>query len=268
MDPHEVRAELARSDAQELLHSPSPARLAYNGPDGLPRVSPVGFLWNGEQIVVCSATTSPKVRALTSRPDVALTIDVGNTPADAKALNIRRTRECRDRRRRPGRIHQKRPPSPWVRTVSGTSSTPSARRTSRWHASASIRSGRACTTSAPAACRRHSERWWTRLKHEPPLASKIPTDSHARPPMIRRRVPDRSLQLCSGSLPGFEEAHRQRRDDRYDDVCGRDVKHPRADQWNSEQPKVRQRALVVAAIPEGDSLVVITPAAELFAVRR
>jgi HrpA-like RNA helicase len=89
MDPHEVRAELARSDAQELLHSPSPARLAYNGPDGLPRVSPVGFLWNGEQIVVCSATTSPKVRALTSRPDVALTIDVGNTPADAKALNIR-----------------------------------------------------------------------------------------------------------------------------------------------------------------------------------
>jgi Pyridoxamine 5'-phosphate oxidase len=89
MDPHEVRAELARSDAQELLHSPSPARLAYNGPDGLPRVSPVGFLWNGEQIIVCSATTSPKVRALTSRPDVALTIDVGNTPADAKALNIR-----------------------------------------------------------------------------------------------------------------------------------------------------------------------------------
>jgi len=89
MDPHEVRAELARPDAQELLHSPSPARLGYNGPDGLPRVSPVGFLWNGEQIVVCSATTSPKVRALTSRPDVALTIDVGNPPADAKALNIR-----------------------------------------------------------------------------------------------------------------------------------------------------------------------------------
>jgi hypothetical protein len=89
MDPNEVRAELARSDAQQLLHSPSPARLAYNGPDGLPRVSPVGFLWNGEQIVVCSATNSPKVRALTSRPDVALTIDVGNTPADARALNIR-----------------------------------------------------------------------------------------------------------------------------------------------------------------------------------
>ena len=188
MDPHEVRAELARSDAQELLYSPSPARLAYNGPDGLPRVSPVGFLWNGEQIVVCSATTSPKVRALTSRPDVALTIDVGNTPADAKALNIR------------GRANveivdgswtntSKRPPSSWVRTVSGTSSTPSARRTSRWHASASIRSGRACTTSAPAACRRHSERWWTRLKHEPPLATKIPTDRHARPPMTSSLSP-------------------------------------------------------------------------------
>jgi hypothetical protein len=89
MNPDEVRVELARSDAQELLHSASPARLAYNGPDGLPRVSPVGFLWNGEQIVVCSATNSPKVSALASRPDVALTIDVGNTPADAKALNIR-----------------------------------------------------------------------------------------------------------------------------------------------------------------------------------
>jgi HrpA-like RNA helicase len=89
MDPHEVRAELARSDAQELLRSPSPARLAYNGPDGLPRVSPVGFLWNGEQIVVCSATNSPKVSALTSRPDVALTIDVGSTSADARALNVR-----------------------------------------------------------------------------------------------------------------------------------------------------------------------------------
>ena len=178
MDPDEVRAELARSDAQELLHIPSPARLAYNGPDGLPRVSPVGFLWNGEQIVVCSHTTSPKVRALTSRPDVALTIDIGNTPADAKALNIR------------GRANVEivdGVPDEYIQAAAkflgedgvGTSSTPSARRTSRWHASASIRTGRACTTSAPAACRRHSEHWWTRLKHEPPLATKIPTDWHA-----------------------------------------------------------------------------------------
>ncbi|MDQ2997194.1 MAG: hypothetical protein M3R61_09095 [Chloroflexota bacterium] len=32
--------------AQELLNSNIPARLAYTGPDGFPRVIPIGFLWN------------------------------------------------------------------------------------------------------------------------------------------------------------------------------------------------------------------------------
>ena len=74
-------------DAEQLLHTPEPARLAYNGPDGFPRVIPIGFLWNGSAIVVCTAVTAPKVNALGERPNVALTIDDIGPPA--KALLVR-----------------------------------------------------------------------------------------------------------------------------------------------------------------------------------
>ena len=79
--------DLRHPDAEQLLHTPDPARLAYNGPDGFPRVIPVGFLWNGTAIVVCTAVTAPKVKALRKRPNVALTIDVIGPPA--KALLVR-----------------------------------------------------------------------------------------------------------------------------------------------------------------------------------
>lgn len=69
--------------AQELLGSPVAARLAYNGLDGLPRVVPVGFLWTGGRLVICTATTAPKVRALRARPEVAITIDRQGPPAQA-----------------------------------------------------------------------------------------------------------------------------------------------------------------------------------------
>jgi hypothetical protein len=69
--------------------SGSMARLAYNGHDGFPRVIPIGFYWTGDRIVVCTAPTSPKVRALTARPEVALTIDSGDTPEQAQALLVR-----------------------------------------------------------------------------------------------------------------------------------------------------------------------------------
>lgn len=91
MDAQEVRRELRHPVARELVEHASLAHLAYDGPDGRPRVVPVGFLWNGEQVVVCTATTAPKVRALSERPDVALTIDGGSTPGEAKALSIRGT---------------------------------------------------------------------------------------------------------------------------------------------------------------------------------
>jgi hypothetical protein len=84
MNKQELARELGHPDAQKLL-SGSMARLAYNGHDGFPRVIPVGFCWTGERIVVSTAPTSPKARALSSRPEVALTIDTGFTPEEAKA---------------------------------------------------------------------------------------------------------------------------------------------------------------------------------------
>ena len=50
---------------------------------------PVGFFWTGDQFVISTATTAPKVTALSARPDVALAIDAGDTPEQARALSIR-----------------------------------------------------------------------------------------------------------------------------------------------------------------------------------
>jgi len=82
-------ADLRHPDAEQLLRSPDPARLAYNGRDGFPRVIPIGFLWTGTAIVVCTAPTAPKVKALAERPNVALTIDEIGPPA--RALLVRGT---------------------------------------------------------------------------------------------------------------------------------------------------------------------------------
>lgn len=89
MDAHEITDELGQPGAQALLESATLLRLAYNGSDGLPRVIPIGFHWNGSQIVVCTASIAPKVQALSSNPDVAVTIDIGDTPMQAKALLVR-----------------------------------------------------------------------------------------------------------------------------------------------------------------------------------
>jgi nitroimidazol reductase NimA-like FMN-containing flavoprotein (pyridoxamine 5'-phosphate oxidase superfamily) len=88
MNKQELARELGHPDVRKLL-SGSLARLAYNGHDGYPRVIPVGFYWTGERIVVSTAPTSPKARALSSRTQVALTIDTGSTPEEAKALLVR-----------------------------------------------------------------------------------------------------------------------------------------------------------------------------------
>ncbi|PRY69048.1 pyridoxamine 5'-phosphate oxidase-like protein [Glaciihabitans tibetensis] len=89
MDRRQITAELEQPGASELLVERPVVRLAYTGTDGFPRVIPIGFLWTRGLVVVCTATTSPKVAALSARPEVALTLDVGDTPADAKALLIR-----------------------------------------------------------------------------------------------------------------------------------------------------------------------------------
>ena len=80
MDAQLVAAELAKPIAQELLESSIPARLAYTGLDGAPRVVPLAFLWNGTHMIVCTVPRSAKVRALVKNPRVAITIDTNGYP--------------------------------------------------------------------------------------------------------------------------------------------------------------------------------------------
>ena len=95
MDVGQIERELATAGAQELLTNSSMARLAYNGLDGRPRVIPIGFFWTGTEIVLSTAASSPKVTALSARPDVALSIDAGDRPDTAKALSVRGTARMR-----------------------------------------------------------------------------------------------------------------------------------------------------------------------------
>lgn len=87
MPRDDLDVELGTAGARELLRSAPLARLAYQGPDGFPRAIPIAFHWTGTHIVVCTAPNSPKVRAITSHPRVALTIDTDVQPA--RALQIR-----------------------------------------------------------------------------------------------------------------------------------------------------------------------------------
>jgi hypothetical protein len=66
--------------AQALLTSPTPARMGYIGPDGAPRVIPIGFLYKDHLIQSFTVPTSRKVAALRSNPRVALTIDTETFP--------------------------------------------------------------------------------------------------------------------------------------------------------------------------------------------
>jgi methylmalonyl-CoA mutase cobalamin-binding subunit len=89
MDQQDIVDELATKGAQELLASTSVAHLAYVAQDGTPRVIPVGFFWTGDEFVISTASNAPKVTALSARPEVALAIDAGGTPEQARALSIR-----------------------------------------------------------------------------------------------------------------------------------------------------------------------------------
>ncbi|MGO9333031.1 MAG: pyridoxamine 5'-phosphate oxidase family protein [Acidimicrobiales bacterium] len=66
--------------AQELLASRELARLAYTWRDGTPRVVPIWFHWTGTEVVVASPSKAPKVKMLSSRPEVAVTIDGSSWP--------------------------------------------------------------------------------------------------------------------------------------------------------------------------------------------
>lgn len=75
--------------AQDLLRSKVPARLAYVWSDGTPRVIPIWFHWNGEEIVLGTPSAAPKTKAILDGSKVAITIDTESWPA--KVLLIRGT---------------------------------------------------------------------------------------------------------------------------------------------------------------------------------
>ena len=75
MDRQDVAEVLAMPISQELLASSIPARMAYVGIDGAPRVIPIGFWWTGAQVIMATVPKSEKVRALQENPRLALTID-------------------------------------------------------------------------------------------------------------------------------------------------------------------------------------------------
>lgn len=80
MNREEVTHVLAKPLSQELLGSSIPARLAYTGLDGDPRVIPIGFWWDGSRVTVATVPSSAKVPALRQNPRVALTIDTNDFP--------------------------------------------------------------------------------------------------------------------------------------------------------------------------------------------
>jgi hypothetical protein len=61
--------------AKALLESSQPARLAYTWRDGSPRVVAMWFHWDGQHVVMGSPPRAPKLKVLSDRPQVALTID-------------------------------------------------------------------------------------------------------------------------------------------------------------------------------------------------
>src|SRR3954453_18409722 len=73
--------------AQKLLQSTLPARLAYNWSDGTPRLVPIGFHWNGKEIVLGGPPDAPKMKVLHNGDKVALTIDSDSMPY--KVLMVR-----------------------------------------------------------------------------------------------------------------------------------------------------------------------------------
>ncbi|HEY6739317.1 MAG TPA: pyridoxamine 5-phosphate oxidase [Actinopolymorphaceae bacterium] len=74
MQPSEIAEVLTKPISQELL-ARDITRLAYLAQDGTPRNIPIGFTWNGAQVVMCTPPNAPKLQALREHPMVALTID-------------------------------------------------------------------------------------------------------------------------------------------------------------------------------------------------
>ena len=79
--------------AQQLLGSQIPARYAFSGADGKPRVVASWFKWTGDELVMPTFISAPhirhqayRVRALRAHPDVAVSIDTESFPPQVLTL--------------------------------------------------------------------------------------------------------------------------------------------------------------------------------------
>jgi Pyridoxamine 5'-phosphate oxidase len=86
MERDDISEVLDRPISQELL-ARDLTRLAYVAIDGTPRNVPIGFTWNGSEVVMCTPLNAPKLSSLRANPMVALTIDTEVHPP--KILLIR-----------------------------------------------------------------------------------------------------------------------------------------------------------------------------------
>jgi hypothetical protein len=70
MHSRDVAEILKKPISQEMLNRDL-ARLAYVAKDGTPRVVPIGFTWNGSEVVMCTATNAPTgtIALVTLRPN-------------------------------------------------------------------------------------------------------------------------------------------------------------------------------------------------------
>jgi hypothetical protein len=79
MDRQDVAEALAKPISRELLGSSIPARLAYVGVDGAPRVIPIGFWWTGDHVVMAGW------RGHQGRVAVTKWVGPGTAPPDSPA---------------------------------------------------------------------------------------------------------------------------------------------------------------------------------------
>jgi Pyridoxamine 5'-phosphate oxidase len=90
---------LLESDvAERLLASSLPARYAYTGSDGTPRVVASWFHWTGDELVMPTFISAPhirhpayRVRDLRANPDIAVTIDTDSFPPEVLSIRGRAT---------------------------------------------------------------------------------------------------------------------------------------------------------------------------------
>ena len=67
-------ARLTRDEIDTILRTPLIAFIATVKPNGMPHVTPVWYIYDGETVVVAASTDSVKVRNVSSNPSASLSI--------------------------------------------------------------------------------------------------------------------------------------------------------------------------------------------------